>query len=146
MKIFRDNAWYVSFKDLIRFNCPNIIKFNEIDHYYLNEYVVLYDKEAIEYINNRQDIIDYDEVAHLTDEELANKIQDAYNKMLPYFNKFLNTAYDKRKELFKEKEFINSFNIATYYHDGLKDYQKNRKHIDYLMNRDFPKETKYQTK
>ena len=62
MKILRDRKYYVNYIDLVRYPVPSYFIFDNVC-YGTKELVIISDLNSMEYIRNRQDIIDYDSVS-----------------------------------------------------------------------------------
>ena len=129
MKIIRDNVCFVNFKDLIFFDFPVNLNFDK-ESYNENDYVILKSKEDIEYVRNREDIIDYDYVSSLTDDELTKKIGNIEKDLEPLYIEFSSTSNESKKILFEDDEFKNNlFKLDKIYYD-LIHYKNNKESID----------------
>ena len=125
MKVFRDNKCFVSFKDLVDIGFPKKLNYDK-DSYKDDEYVTLNDSEDIDYIRNREDIIDYDSVYSLSNEELDNKIGEIEKELEPLYIQFSSTSLENKMLLFKDEDFKNNiFKLDKIYYD-LIHYKNNR--------------------
>ena len=129
MKVFRNDKCYVHYNDLTRYPVPDYFVFNK-EIYKENEMVVLKDEYSIEYVRDRQDIIDYDDVVNLDDTELDLRIDETYKLLEPYAKRILKVSNEDRDNLYKNKMFMKDFRIRFYIYQGLSDYKKNRNEID----------------
>ena len=129
MKIFRDGVCYVNFKDLVGFEFPPNLSFDKID-YKEDDYVKLTEPKDIEYIRKRDDIIDYDTVFFLSEEELTRKINELERKLDPYYRKVNALLGSERISLLKNKKFKKVFfKLDKKYYD-LINYKNNKKFVD----------------
>ena len=124
MKVIRDNVCYVNYMDIIRYPIPSYFVMGEI-LLKNDDMVRITDSRSIEYIKNRKDIIDYDEVYSLDEEELNGKISEARKSLLEFLNSFSNIS-----ELFKEPNNQDKHRIKKYTYYGLLDYKANKDMID----------------
>lgn len=129
MKLFKNDICYVEFKDLIEIGFPE--KFNyDKEFYEENEYVVFTDEKDINYIKNREDIIDYDTVCFLSNEELDNKISEIEHELEPLYLQISSTSKESKKNLFEDEEFKNTlFKLDKIYYD-LIHYRNNKTEED----------------
>lgn len=129
MKIFRDNVCYVNIKDLVGYNLPDDLNFDK-SNYEENDYVMFTEQKDIEYVKNREDIIDYDYVSSLTDDELDKKIKRIEHDLEPYYKEIKDASSTDRIFLFKNGEFRQEFfKLDKIYYD-LIHYRNNREYED----------------
>lgn len=129
MKIIRDNICFVNFKDLIFFDFPVNLDFDK-KTYNENDYVILKSEKDIDYVRKREDIIDYDYVSSLTDDELTKKIGKIEKNLEPLYIEFSSTSNESKKMLFEDEEFKNNlFKLDKIYYD-LIHYRNNKEIID----------------
>ena len=129
MKIIRGKIGYVNIKDLIGYGFPKNIDFDK-ESYSDNDYVILRNKEDIEYIKNRDDIVDYDSVFSLSNEELDEKIKKIEKDLEPLYLQFSNTSFDNKLLLIKDLDFkSNLCKLDKIYYD-LIHYRNNREEED----------------
>ena len=129
MKIIRDSICFVNIKDLVMFDFPGELNFDK-EKYQENDYVILSDKKDIDYINKREDIIDYDFVCSLTSLELDEKIRKIEKDLEPLYIEFSETSSNNKKILFQDSEFRNNlFKLDKIYYD-LIHYRNNKEEED----------------
>lgn len=129
MKLFKNDICYVEFKDLIEIGFPE--KFNyDKEFYEENEYVVFIDEKDINYIKNREDIIDYDTVCFLSNEELDNKISEIELELEPLYLQISSTSLENKILLLNDFDFKTSFfKLDKIYYD-LIHYRNNKTEED----------------
>lgn len=129
MKIIRDNICFVNIKDLVIYDFPVNLNFDK-NSYSENDYVILKDKDDIDYIKRREDIIDYDYVSSLTDTELTEKIRKIEKDLEPLYIEFSSTTSESKKILFEDDDFKSTlFKLDKIYYD-LIHYKNNREDED----------------
>ncbi len=120
MKVVRNNICFVEVDDLKR--CP----ISKSPEWFNNSrFAGFSEKEEIEYFKSRSDIIDYDDVVNLSDEELMSAIIEIQNNLRKSIFNWLNKndREDGSSEYMKAKEY-------TAIYDCLTDYKVNRDIID----------------
>ena len=129
MKIFRDGKCYVNIIDLTRYPIPSYFV---IDKSFCvgNDMVIIDEEKSMEYIKNRQDILDYDSIHDLSEKELDLKIKQVYLLLDSYAKKYLNTPLELRVKLYKDDKYIRGYKFHEYVYYDLLKYQNNRKEID----------------
>lgn len=129
MKIIRDNICFVSAKDLFGYDLPESLEFDK-SMYEENDYVIFTNEKDIDYVRNREDIIDYDFVSHLTETELDKKIKNIENDLEPYYQHIKLSNNEERIVLFKNVKFSKSFfKLDKVYYD-LIHYRNNKEYED----------------
>ena len=141
MKIIRDNICFVSAKDLFGYDLPKELNFDK-DLYDENDYVIFTNEKDIDYVKNREDIIDYDFVSSLNEVELDKKIESIEKDLEPFYQHIKSTNDEERMLLFKNAKFINTFvKLDKVYYD-LIHYRNNKwfedKNISLLMESNIP--------
>ena len=129
MKVFVNEVCYVNMHDLLNKPIPLFIKLDK-DFYEGSEIIKITGEQAIEYMKNRSDIIDYDDVKDLTSEELELKIKESYKKLENYANRWYNAKYYRRKGNEIDKKFLDDYKLAEVIYNELLNYQKNKNEID----------------
>lgn len=129
MKIIRDNICYVSFKDLVYFEFPNELNYDK-ESYEKNDYVILKDSKDIEYVRNREDILDYDTLYYLSESDLNKKIKKIEKKLEPLYIKLSQSSKDDKELLLRNEKFRNIlFKYDKVYYD-LIHYRNNKDEED----------------
>ena len=129
MKIFRNNKCYVEFENLAKHGFPSTLELDK-DKYEKGEYAVISDPEGIEYMKDRIDIIDYDDVKDFTIEELDKKIEKTAYTLEKFALRFLETPRDKRYLLFKDKESLYEYYLCEDIYYPLINYRNKKEEID----------------
>ncbi len=129
MKVIRNNVCFVEVDDLLRCPVPSTIN----TFIWLNNcrFASFVDKDEISYFQDRKDIVDYDEVSNITEDELDNKIKEVYVVLRKSANEWLNAntseKIDNNIELYKQiKE-------CTAIYECLSNYKLNREYYDNLV-------------
>lgn len=129
MKIVRDNICFVNAKDLFGYDLPESLNFDK-DVYEDNDFVIFTDDNDIDYVRNREDIIDYDYVSKLTEVELDNKIQSIEKDLEPLYQQIKSSNNEERIILFKNVKFTDYFfKLDKVYYD-LINYRNNKDILD----------------
>ena len=129
MKVFRGSICYVDFTDITRFAVPSYFVMNQ-KIYEDGEMVVIDDPKSIEYIRNREYILDFDEISKLDEQELDLRIKEAHDLLEMYAKRLLDLPIFLRNNLYKEDKFMNEYKIKQYIYYSLLDYKLNKKKID----------------
>lgn len=132
MKLIRNNVCYVGAKDLVREPLP---KFKDPlpDCSGDNDYIAFKSEEAINYFKEREDIIDYDSISSLSEEELDNTINEIHKKINEMALRWLSSSQNEREQLYKDKKLTKRQRTLSYAYESLRDYQNNRERIDALL-------------
>ena len=91
MKVFKDGLCYVDITDLTRYPLPSFISL-EKECYTENEMAIFSDIDSIEYIKNREDILDYSLVCNLSEEELDSKVKETHDNLEKIASKWLESS------------------------------------------------------
>lgn len=131
MKILRNGKYFVLQKDLARYALPTYVM-DEIETipYIFDDYIILKNPNTIEYIKDRNDILDYDEVASLSLEELELLYKKSLNKLNIYAKRWLDTPTYLRSNLYNDKKYINNYNYYKYRTHDLLNYISIKEKID----------------
>ena len=133
MKIFRNDVCYVNIKDLMAIEIPSDITFDK-RNYSENEYVKLTEKKDIEFIRNREDIIDYDYVSSLDEDTLDENIKKIEHDLDPYYQLLKTSLNEERIVLFKNVNFKKEFfKLDKVYYD-LIHYRNNKEQEDEIVS------------
>lgn len=128
MKIFKNNLCYVNYGDLARYQLPTYLQLEKLA-YNSDEFLVFSDQKSINYIKNRLDIIDYNDVCNLDDKELDAMINLAYQNWQDYINNWKKIP-NFQNSLYTNIGFLNSFKMYEDIYYGLLEYKKERERID----------------
>lgn len=124
MKVVRNNVCFVEVDDLLRYPIPDFIDiFTWLDY---GKFASFVDKKEIKYFQERKDIVNYDEVANLTEKELDKKILKVYGTLSKKANEWLS----KKEKIDKNIETYHMIKDATAIYECLTNYKMNRKTID----------------
>ena len=129
MKVFRDGICYVDFMDITRFAVPTYFVMDQKE-YEDGEMVVIDDPKSIEYIKSREDILDFDEISKLDEQELDLKIKEAHDSLEIYAKRLLDLSIAFRNNLYKDDKFMNEYKIKQYVYYSLLDYKLNEEKVD----------------
>ena len=131
MKVLRNGLYYVSQKELARYAVPSYVM-NEIETipYIYEDYITLKNKDTIEYIKNRNDILDYDEVENLSSEELELLYKKSLDELDICAKRWLDTPSHLRRNLYKDKEYMEKYNYYKYRSHDLLNYISCKEEID----------------
>ena len=129
MKIFRNNKCYLIGNNIFRRKLPEYFEF-DIPKGHEGEYIVVSEPNSIEYVRNREDLLNYDVVGSLNSDELNNKINEAYSLMDNYFKVWLDE--DDINDLKLDNEEIYRYRTLVYIslYNELKTYKNNKELID----------------
>lgn len=126
MKIVRDNICYVDFSSLVNRGLAKYMDSDEKESHSLDDIITITNHKGIKVIKDRDDILDYDEVKDLTDEELNSKVKKVEDDLEPFVTKWLKAPYGERDKLYKDKEFKAHYDRLIDYYYELVDYRANR--------------------
>ena len=131
MKIFKNNKCYVEAKDLLNFPVPDFIK---IPAYLKEDGIVKFEsKEEVEYLKNRNDIINYNEIANLSSSELNDKIVEVRKQYQKLALKWLESNRYGREKLNKDENYQKEIKNYMTIYSSLLDYINNKNIIDFRM-------------
>lgn len=128
MKIKRNNSVYIGIDDLLRFPAPSFI----CSGIFTKEFVQYEGKEAIEYLNSRQDIVDYDSICKLDKDQLDAMINEKRDELSKLAILYLSDSFTRR-QLDKDEEYQKKKKILSAIYCGLCNYKINKKEIDLLV-------------
>ena len=134
MRFFRDGVCYVDFKDIAKRDLTRFVEFEDGKNYTVEDLVVVKNEEGIKVIMDRKDIVDFDEVSKMSDEELSEKIDGVAKDLNPMASRWIHTGSCKRAALYKDKNYIQDFSKLKEYYFDLIDYKNNRMTIDERIN------------
>ncbi len=129
MKVFRDNVCYVDFIDITRYAVPSYFVMDK-KVYEDGEMVVLNDSRSIEYIRNREDILDFDDVSKLDEQGLNFKIKETHDLLETYAKRLLDLPIHLRNLLYSDESFRKEYKIKKYIYYSLLDYKQNKESIN----------------
>ena len=132
MKIFRNGICYVN-ADRVTGSLPINFKFERLRR---NRYIflALNDDSSINYIMNRKDIVNYDDVCLLTEEELKTKIKEVSVILTQYVLKYLKASSDYQKKVDNNEDTNENYKLYDSIYKQLFDYQNNREEIDNVIS------------
>lgn len=129
MKVIRNNVCFVEVDDLLRCPVPSTINtFIWINNCRFASFV---DKDEIKYFQSRKDIVDYDEVAKLSDEELNRRINNVYLILRNATNQWLNA--NTLEKINKNIGLYQQIKEYTAVYECLSNYILNRGYFDDLV-------------
>ncbi len=134
MRFFRDGICYVDFKDIAKRDLTKFVEFEDGKNYTVEDLVVVKNEEGIKAIMDRKDIVDFDEVSKMSDEELSEKIDSVAKDLDPLASRWIHTPSGKRASLFRDKKYIQEYGELKEYYFDLIDYKNNRMTIDERIN------------
>ncbi len=129
MLIIRDGICYVHSENLSRYELPSTV-IPDKKEYEPNEYARFFDPITILYFKAREDMIDYDDVACLSDVELDTMIYGARSEINRLNATYAKETFDRKAALLKNSFFINNARNLVYKFFELKHYKDNREEID----------------
>lgn len=134
MKIIRDEVCYVEKEDILFIGKfpPKVVE--ELPIFIEAKYVKFENKESIEYWEQKECVLNYDEVSCLTDEELTTAITETYKKLERLSGKWLYASEYYRRNLDRNHEYNQQIKVLKYLLKTLKGYQCNRKQYDTEFN------------
>lgn len=139
MKVFRNNNCYVTVHDLFKRELPSYFKL-DIPVIYENGFIVITDQKSIDYLKEREDILNYDDVKSLTEDELNEKVNDAYITMDNYAKKWMDSN-DNKTIVSEDRKYLSKTFISLSIYNEIKNYQCNRistdKSIESITNKDY---------
>lgn len=133
MKVFKDEICYVDYLDLVRYPVPVYFR---LDSYIIdkNDMAIVTDLNSVEYIKNRKDILDYNEVSVLSNSDLEKKWEESHNILNRYAKKMLDTPLESQGRLYRDREFMDNYNYYKYRTKDLRDYIDNKELMDNKIN------------
>ena len=120
MKVVRNNVCFVEAEDLKRHQISKSLEW--INN---SRFARFSDQEDIEYFNSFEDIIDYDEISNLSNEELTDKICETHITLKNYISKWLDVS--KKSDNIENYTQIKKY---TAIYDCLTNYIVNRDIVD----------------
>lgn len=136
MKIFRNGICYVDYTDLTRFPLPRCIM-NEASTQFVieDDFLIFKDEDSLTYLKNNAAILDYDEVANLSNEEIDKLYQESKKKLNYYAKIWLDTPGESRRRLCADKEYSKNYELYDYRTKDLKNYIDNKEALDKRIDR-----------
>lgn len=128
MKIKRAGKLFIQLTDLLyleklpKFVCDEIPK----REYISDCFIIFENKESIDFLEKKEEIIDYDTVCNLTNLELCELIISLYKQLDQYCQKFLNSSEITRKRLLNTDEYNSKISTLKYKISTLEFYKDNR--------------------
>ena len=133
MKVVRNGVCYVDFLDIVRYPTPSYLVFDKVI-YEKGEFVTFKDQMCIDYIMGRSDILDYDEVASISPEELEAKYQDAKKRLNAKAKRILETPLERQHIIYRDREFMNGYNDLKHRTADLGYYKEHKDEVDKRMS------------
>ena len=120
MKVVRNNVCFVEADDIKRHQISkSLVWINN------SSFAIFDDPEDIEYFNSFEDIVDYDEISNLSNDELTDKICETHITLKGYISKWLDVS--KKSDNIENYTQIKKY---TAIYDCLTNYIVNRDIID----------------
>lgn len=130
MKVIKNNICYVQGEDLMRYPVPNFLIFPDIDILTCDEYIAFEGERAIEYFESRKDILDYNSVCNLSENELETKIKKTYSKLDKLALKWVEASQFGRDKLDKDKKYQKTLEDLKSYVSSLVRYKIHKSATD----------------
>jgi len=136
MKIFRNGFCYVDHTDLERFPLPNALMMEIREQLVIeDDFLIFREQVNLNYLKDKKEILDYDEVANLSREKIDKLYQEAKRKLNIYAKRWLDTPSESRKRLSADPIYSKNYVIYNYRTQDLKNYIDNRESIDKRIDR-----------
>lgn len=135
MKIIRNDACYVEKEDIMFLGKFPWEVFDEIDFSDDSKYTKFENKESINYWLKKEDILDYDAISCLNNEELTAKIIEKEKELEKMCCKWLYASNYYRRNLDQNNEYNQQIQSTKYIIETLKKYQSNKEYYDTLFSK-----------
>ena len=131
MKVIRDDICLVNIEDLIRKSGPYL----DLDKYEYQdgEFAIVRDDEGIKYIKDRDDILDYDDIKDLKDEDIDKKIAKEEKNLDSLGNIYLMLSISDRNKFWKDNYNREKYDKSIAIIESLRNYKNNRDLIDDMI-------------
>ena len=134
MKIIRKYTCYAELEDIEYLGVlPRNVVSEIKDRVFYSPFIkfIRFDKdESLDFFRQKGDIIDYDSICNLTDEELTIKINETKEKLDEYATRWLNASSRERKKLDNDTEYNLNSRTLKYTLESLTKYRNNKELYD----------------
>ena len=134
MKIIRKYTCYVELEDIEYLGVlPRNVVSEIKDRVFYSPFIkfIRFDKdESLDFFRQKEDIIDYDSICNLTEEELTIKINETKEKLDEYATRWLNASSREREKLDNDTEYNSNIKSLKYTLESLKKYRDNKELYD----------------
>ena len=136
MKVFRNGLCYVTYKEVKKNTVPSYVMFSKVT-YSNDEFVVFADKRSIDYVRSREDIINYDDVRKLSEEELDIRLSSIFKRLQACVTRLNNPDPEKVAKCKSDSEFMTKFKSLEAMYYGLLEYKLHKASIDERIKTQF---------
>lgn len=134
MKIIRKYTCYVELEDILYLGVVPDDVLSEIKNkvYYspFIKFIRFEKEESLKYFKKKKEIINYDSICNLSNDELDTKISEISVKLNNYSSKWLEASKQEREKLDNDNPYNSNIKSLKYMLESLKKYKDNRELYD----------------
>ena len=131
MKIICDDAAYIELRDLdVMFPAPKCMASELDQECYTSTFIKFTNKDSIECIKQNENILSYNLIKDLSDNELDEKINEVYIRLDRLASIWLGSSTTRRRVLDRDIEYNTKVKMCRHIYDSLKKYKENKSYYE----------------